>query len=389
MTILEYNEIYHKDSLKAGFTTGSCATAASKAAFLAYLGIKLDYIDIKLPNAIILDIPVAGREEIDGGYKVSIVKYAGDDPDITDGIIIEAVVKIKRKTDGLTISIDGGEGVGRVTKAGLDRSVGEAAINSMPRKMIENNLMETAKAYDFKGQIDVLITVPQGMEIGAKTFNPRLGIVGGISILGTSGIVHAMSKQAIIDTIKTEINMHILESSRLVLVPGNYGMEFAKNIGVEKTDTVEISNFIGESLDLSMEAGGEHILMIGHIGKFVKLAAGIMNTHSNEADGKNEIFASALLRSDMDLPSEYILEMAREILCANTTEEIVEYLMRLKLLEPVMKVIMEKMYESVCRRLDKKRNELKKKGIERNMPKLGIITFVMKSGEIGRIGDIC
>lgn len=389
MTISEYNEIYHKDSLKAGFTTGSCATAASKAAFLAYLGIKLDYIDIKLPSVVILDIPVASKEEMENGYKASVIKYAGDDPDITDGIAIEAILHIEGADAGLTISIDGGEGVGRVTKAGLDRAIGEAAINSTPRKMIEENLREAASIHGFKGRIHVLISVPQGREIGLKTFNPRLGIIGGISILGTSGIVNAMSRQAIIDTIKTDIQMHMRESSRLVLVPGNYGMEFAKNLGVEKTDTVEISNFIGESLDLSMEAGAEHILMIGHIGKFVKLAAGIMNTHSNEADGKNEIFAAALLRSDTGLSADRILDIAREILCANTTEEIVDYLTGLGLLERVMHDIMAKMYEFAYRRLDKKQNALGKKGIEREMPRLGIITFVMKSGEIGRIGDIC
>lgn len=389
MTISEYNEIYHKDSLKAGFTTGSCATAASKAAFLAYLGIKLDYVDIRLPGAIVLDIPVASREATDKGYRAGIIKYAGDDPDITDGILIESILNITRGEDELSIYIDGGEGVGRVTKAGLDRAIGEAAINSVPRKMIEENLREAARIYDFKGRIDVLITVPQGREIGARTFNPRLGIVGGISILGTSGIVNAMSRQAIVDTIKADIHMHIKESSRLVLVPGNYGMEFAKNLGVEKTDTVEISNFIGEALDLSMEAGGTHILMIGHIGKFIKLAAGIMNTHSNEADGKNEIFASALLRSNIRLSAEKLLSMAREILAANTTEEIVEYLQSLGILDSVMTEVMQKMYEYAYRRLDKKQSALAKKGIKRAMPKLGIITFVMKTGEIGRIGDIC
>ena len=201
---------------------------------------------------------------------------------MTDGITVYARVE---KTDlPYTIEIDGGEGIGRVTKPGLDQNVGSAAINSTPRRMITEELQQVCEDNRYTGGLKVIISAPAGNEIAKRTFNSRLGVVGGISILGTTGIVEPMSEEALIDSIALEIRQRkALGDSRLILTPGNFGADFLKSVyGIDSGKIVKCSNYVGKALEAAVDAGFSQVLLAGHIGKFVKLSSGIMNTHSKE-----------------------------------------------------------------------------------------------------------
>ena len=279
-------------SLRLGYTTGSCATAAAKAACRMLLtGQKTETISILPPKGIPLTLTV---EEITMGEEAvscAIRKDGGDDPDITSGSLIFAEVS-RREEPG--IFIDGGFGVGRVTKRGLDQPVGNAAINSTPRKMIWENLEEVCRACDYHGGLQVIISVPDGEMLAKKTFNPRLGIVGGISILGTTGIVEPMSEKALLDTIRVELKQRKANGYTYVLLtPGNYGSDFIRNtMGIDPEVAVQSSNFIGNTIDMCKELGFQGALLIGHIGKLVKIAGGMMNTHSKYGDCRVEIMGA-------------------------------------------------------------------------------------------------
>ena len=273
--------------LRCGYTTGSCAAAAAMAAAQMLLGgHSVEQVSLKTPSGTVLDLPVTDR--VFGGEKAccSVVKDSGDDPDITNGIKIFAEVA---KTES-GIEIIGGEGVGTVTKPGLDQPVGAAAINSVPRKMISDALTSAALTFDYHGGFRVTVSAPEGNELAAKTFNPRMGIVGGISIIGTTGIIEPMSNSAIIETIRAEANMRKAAGHEyLLLTVGNYSEELIRlEAGELSEKTVMCSNFVGEALDIGVSLGFKGILLIGHIGKLVKLGSGIMNTHSAYADGRME-----------------------------------------------------------------------------------------------------
>ena len=279
-------------TLRLGYTTGSCAAAASKAAARMLLtGIRTETISILPPKGISLTLQV---EEISMGedrVSCAIRKDGGDDPDITSGSLIFAQVQ---KTKGKGIFIDGGFGVGRVTRRGLDQPVGNAAINSVPRQMIRENLEEVCRICDYDGGLQVIISVPDGEKLAKKTFNPRLGIEGGISILGTTGIVEPMSEKALLATIRVELNQRKANGADYVLLtPGNYGSDFIRDsIGIDPQLAVQSSNFIGDTIDMCRELGFRGALLIGHIGKLVKLAGGMMNTHSKYGDCRMEILAA-------------------------------------------------------------------------------------------------
>lgn len=278
--------------LRLGYTTGSCASAAAKAAaWMLLTGEKRENISLTTPKGIELKLPVLEIERTNDQVSCAIRKDSGDDPDITDGALIFATVSRKA---GAGISIDGGTGVGRVTKRGLDQPVGAAAINSVPRQMIRENLEEVCKTLDYPDGLSVVISVPAGEELAKRTFNPRLGIVGGISILGTSGIVEPMSEQALIDTIRLELKQRRLGGAEEVLLtPGNYGKDFAaRSFDVRPEIPVMTSNFIGDALDSCKELGFQNVLLVGHIGKLVKLAGGMMNTHSRYGDCRMEIMTA-------------------------------------------------------------------------------------------------
>ena len=285
--------------LRLGYTTGSCAAAAAKAAaWMLLTGRRRERIDLVTPSGVRLDLQVHDIEILPDYVSCSIEKDSGDDPDVTKGTHIFAKVSRLETTTGISdpdrIVIDGGEGVGRVTRRGLDQPPGAAAINSVPRKMIRENVEEICRLTDYDGRLSVIISAPKGALLAKKTFNPRLGIEGGISILGTTGIVEPMSDQSLIDTIRTELRQRREEGQTWVLLtPGNYGEEYIReHIPVDPEKAVMTSNFIGESLRICRELGFEGALLVGHIGKLIKIAGGMMNTHSRYGDCRMEIMTS-------------------------------------------------------------------------------------------------
>lgn len=286
--------------LRFGFTTGTCAAAAAKAAAILLLsGTAPKTVPIHTPKGIDLNLPVLEPVRGDGFASCTIRKDSGDDPDVTDGVMVYACVAF---SDVPGILIDGGEGVGRVTKPGLKQAIGEAAINPVPREMIRNAVETVAEEWEYRGGLSVVISIPAGVALAEKTFNPRLGIVGGISILGTSGIVEPMSEDALIDSIVLEVRQRrALGDMRLVLTPGNYGADFLKErYGIADERIVKCSNYVGDALQAAIEAGFSEVLLCGHIGKFVKLSGGIFNTHSKLGDHRAELIAAATKAAGAD-----------------------------------------------------------------------------------------
>lgn len=293
--------------LRLGYTTGSCAAAAARAAtFMLLTGCRMETVALDTPKGIRLELAVREISITPEEASCAIQKDSGDDPDVTDGTLIFATV---RRTNTPGITIDGGRGIGRVTKRGLDQPVGNAAINSVPRKMIADNAAEVARLADYHGGLEIIISAPEGERLAQKTFNPRLGIVGGISILGTTGIVEPMSEQALVDTIRVELRQRrALGWDNILLTPGNYGSEFIRDsLGLDLNLAVQTSNFIGDSLDICRELGFRRALLIGHIGKLVKTAGNMLNTHSKYGDCRMEILAAHAAAAGT--PVERIAEM--------------------------------------------------------------------------------
>lgn len=329
--------------LRSGFTTGSCAAFASRAAACHLL---LGFIPKDIAIITPRGVRYSPMYHLNADGSVEVKKDAGDDPDVTDGMTIRARVTAEYGTYD-RIEIDGGKGVGRVTKPGLDQPVGNAAINHIPREMITENVMEVAEKADFHGTINVIIEADGGEEVAEKTFNPRLGIIGGISILGTSGIVEPMSDDAIIDTIRVEIHQRrVLGEKRLVMAFGNYGQEFLlRDYGVDLDSAVKCSNFIKDGLTIAEDEGFRDIFLVGHLGKIVKVAGGFSNTHSKYGDCRMEILTSALLRSGADATVEDL----RALNACNTTEEAADLLASKGYMEPVMEVIKGEILDTIGR----------------------------------------
>ena len=288
--------------LRCGYTTGSCAAAAAKAAAIMLLsGEEIVSVELPTPKGITLTLDVLEPRMGEGFASCAIKKDSGDDPDITNGALVFAKVVLADR--GVTIT--GGKGVGTVTRPGLDQPVGAAAINSVPRKMITEAVMGIAERYGHTGGFAVEISVPEGEKLAARTFNPRLGIVGGISIIGTSGIIEPMSNAALVDTIRTEIKMRKAEGHETLLFTlGNYSENYIRReLPFDLEKSVKISNFIGDAIDAALEYGFRGILITGHIGKLVKLGAGIMNTHSAQADGRMDVLVTCgvLAGADTDV----------------------------------------------------------------------------------------
>lgn len=323
--------------LRYGYTTGSCAAAASKAAaIMLFRKCNISKVSIMTPKGILLDLEV--RDIIVGDNFVScgIKKDSGDDPDVTDGILVYAKVC---KADNDNIEIDGGIGVGRVTKPGLEQPVGNAAINRVPREMIYNEVSNVCNEFDYPRGIKVEISIPAGVEIAQKTFNPRLGIEGGISVLGTSGIVEPMSETALIDSIKVEMKMLRASGKEEILVTlGNYGENFSVNeLNIDITNSLKCSNFIGETIDYAVELACKSIIFIGHIGKLVKVAGGIMNTHSRNADARMDILMAAAIQAGITM------EGAKKILGCITTDEAIQVVKEEAVLDKTMQILVDKM----------------------------------------------
>ena len=308
-----------KKELRKGFTTGSCGAAAAKAAlYMLLTGSVKDEIEIITPGGAVFRTEVKDIFREGNRVRCAVVKDGGDDPDVTTGLHVTAEVRAEERADGaLEIRIEGGPGVGRVTLPGLDQPVGNAAINRVPRQMIEKELSEVAELLDFRGRIRVILSVPGGEAAAERTFNPRLGIEGGISILGTTGIVEPMSTRAILDTIWVELNQRKALGDRIAAVsPGNYGLNFMKETyGYDLNRSVKCSNYVGDMVDMVREMDFRGMLLTGHIGKLIKVSGGIMNTHSKEGDARMELLAAGVIRAGGSM------DTLRGILNCRVTEE--------------------------------------------------------------------
>ena len=308
-----------KKELRKGFTTGSCGAAAAKAAlYMLLTGSVKDEIEIITPEGAVFRTEIKDIFREENRVRCAVVKDGGDDPDVTTGLHVTAEVRAEERADGdLEIQIEGGPGLGRVTLPGLDQPVGNAAINRVPRQMIEKELSEVAELLDFRGRIRVILSVPGGEAAAERTFNPRLGIEGGISILGTTGIVEPMSTRAILDTIRVELNQRKALGDRIAAVsPGNYGLNFMKETyGYDLNRSVKCSNYVGDTVDMVREMDFRGMLLTGHIGKLIKVSGGIMNTHSKEGDARMELLAAGVIRAGGSM------DTLRGILNCRVTEE--------------------------------------------------------------------
>jgi cobalt-precorrin-5B (C1)-methyltransferase len=334
--------------LRCGITTGTCAAAAATAAALMiFTGKTVENVSVTLPRGEILCIDIKEPSFNVHGVRCCVQKDSGDDPDSTDGILIYADVNLD---DSDEIHIDGGKGVGRVTQKGLDCPVGGPAINSVPRKMIRDNVRKICGEYGYKGGVNIVISVPEGEEVAKKTFNPHLGIVGGISIIGTTGIVEPMSEKALIDSLKVE--MQVIKErgfNSLLAFPGNYAVNFIDStLGIRGENSLKFSNYLGEVLDFAVELDYKEILIVGHIGKMVKVAGGMMNTHSHTGDFRMEVLScyAGLYGGGS--------ELIAEILSSVTTEQALDLLKGEGLLKKVVNKISERALFYINKRVDNK-----------------------------------
>lgn len=332
--------------MRYGFTTGSCAAASAKAAaYMLLTGKQKEQITIETPKGLLYHAKILDISRKENEVSCAVEKDGGDDPDITTGAFIYAKVSYAKDPG---ISIDGGTGVGRITKPGLDQTVGNAAINHVPREMIQKEVLDVCRTVDYTGGLQVEIFVPDGEKIAKHTFNPRLGIVGGISILGTSGVVEPMSSQALLDTIRVELNQkRALGYDYVAITPGNYGQDYIKRTyGYDLDKSVKCSNFIGQTIDMAVELGFRKVLLTGHIGKLIKVAGGIMNTHSREADSRMELLAAFAIKHQVNV------EILNQILDCVTTEEAIRLLKE----SGKLQCVMEDVIDRICFYLDKRAN---------------------------------
>ncbi len=338
-----------KQELRSGFTTGTCAAVAAKAAAVMLLtGGKLQHMKLMMPKGRSADLPLFHVVLKQEKAVCAVKKDAGDDPDVTHQAMVFASVQYsdgnregqargiyrrEGKEGKGPLFLTAGEGIGWVTKPGLSCPVGMPAINPVPRDMIFGGVEEARKEAGFDGSLTITIWMPEGKKLAEKTFNPRLGIEGGLSILGTTGIVKPMSEEALIATIGLELHMKAVTGMKqVILVPGNYGEAFIQEtLGLDLKDGVTCSNFIEKALKAAGEEGFHRILFAGHIGKLIKVAGGVPNTHSKYGDRRMEIL--------WDCTAPFSGEengLKDKILGANTMEEAAGILKSHGILEPVM-----------------------------------------------------
>jgi len=331
--------------MRCGYTTGTCAAAASRAAAeLLLRGQLVPAVTVSTPAGIDVVVEIEEHESGDGWAQCAVQKDSGDDPDVTNGALVYARVERCEEAGG---HVDGGIGVGRVTREGLDQPVGAAAINSTPRRMIVEQLEEAlAQSEGEASGLLSVISIPAGVELAAKTFNPRLGIEGGISVLGTSGVVRPMSEDALISSI--ELEMRTLRArgvADLLVVPGNYGRDFAcGQLALNMDEAVSCSNYFGATIDAANVLGFKSMLIVGHIGKMAKVAGGIMNTHSRVADCRVEVLAShaALVGAPQDV--------VREVMDAATTDAALDALIACGKANATMESLMKRLEDKLAHR---------------------------------------
>ena len=333
--------------LRCGYTTGTCAAlAAGGAASLLLLGEAPERLSLVTPKGLAVEAAPEGLRYEGDAAVCGVRKDGGDDADATHGLVVVARVE---KSPGPGVRIHGGEGVGRVTKPGLDQPVGAAAINRVPRQMVEAQARAVCAKAGYTGGLEVTLSIPGGREAAQKTFNPALGVEGGLSILGTSGIVEPMSQQALVDTIALELNQAAaLGAEDLILTPGNYGEEFLRQHPLGGAPVVKVSNFIGDALDLAAGHPFRQVLLVGHAGKLVKLAGGVMNTHSRYADCRAELFCAHAACCGASR------QVCLELLQAATADRCVEILDGAGLREPVLRRLLEAIQLHLDRRVQGK-----------------------------------
>ncbi len=374
----EYIWKYQK-KLRRGITTGTCSAAAAQAAarFL-FFGERKESIGILTPKQVRVEVPVYYEESGEDFAEFYVKKDSGDDPDVTNGA--KVCVRVSRKKpdgerwftsdDYPELFLTGGTGIGTVTKKGLEQEVGMSAINKVPREMIFRAVGEIQKMTEEHSNLWIVVSIPDGEELAKKTFNSKLGIEGGLSVLGTSGILEPMSEQSIIDTIEVEIRQYAGQGgTSLLVMPGNYGQAYASEyLKLDLKNSVKCSNYIGDTLDLAVNYGIREFLLVGNIGKLVKLAAGIMNTHSRIADGRQEIFCTHASLAGADK------EVIRKLLNSINTEEMLGILEEEHLREPVLQSICEKIQEHM---------EFRIKG----QMTFGVVLFSEHYGYLGQTKD--
>lgn len=359
------NLVYkNQTTLRRGYTTGSCAAAAAQAATLLLLTGQLpEVIELHTPKGIDLFLHPE-QTSFDGTVaRCGIRKDSGDDPDVTNGICIYADVQKQEQE----IVILGGDGVGVVTRPGLSVPVGQPAINPGPRAQITAAVTTAAQQAEYTGGLQITISAENGDQIAKQTYNEHLGIVGGISILGTSGIVEPMSETALMDTTHLELDSLYAAGARKVLIcPGNYGADFARDqLGLDLDQAVKCSNFIGDALDYAAWKGFQQIFLVGHAGKLVKIAAGVMNTHSSVADGRQEIFtAHAAL---CGAPHDTLQALMQSV----TIDACLEVLDQVNLRDPVLERIGKAIDERLHYRL-------------RGKAEIGYLMFTNQSGVLAQ-----
>lgn len=329
--------------LRYGYTTGSSATAATKAALMYLLDDSkhdIPEVTIKLPSGNSLTISVNSLEKKENSVLASVIKDGGDDPDVTHGLEIYSKVSLRNDSK---INIFGGIGVGKVTKKGLPVAPGNSAINPVPLKMIRETVEEMLPE-GFGA--DVEISVPKGEETAKKTLNAKLGIIGGISILGTTGIVKPMSEESWKASLAIELKMALENAGNgeAIFLFGNRGKQYlSDNFDDNTSQAIVISNFVGYMFDRACEFEAKKIYFIGELGKFVKVAGGIFHTHSRVSDAKMEILtANALL-------VEESTENMKKIMSSNTTEEATKYIEKTEVYSLLAEKAKQKC-EEYCRR---------------------------------------
>lgn len=386
---MEEYVIKNQKKLRLGITTGTCSAAAAQAAAMQLLlGVESHAVTLRTPKGMTVSVPVYLLESDSRKASYKVVKDSGDDPDVTNGtdvcVTVEFVKqRVCEQKDGSQdrtcaftsesfpyLTLDGGIGIGRVTKEGLEQAVGQAAINRVPRQMIFAAVGDVCEKANVCEPLHITVWMPEGETLAKRTFNPKLGIEGGLSILGTSGILEPMSEQAIVATIETEIRqLHAVGEEKVLVTPGNYGQAYASEyLGLDLAKSVKSSNYIGDTIDLAISYGMKDFLLVGNIGKLVKLAAGIFNTHSKVADGRGEIFAVHAAMAGAGA------NVVQEIYNCINTDRMLDVVEREGLREAVMQSILAAIEKHVAGRIG-------------DAMRFGVIVFSEKYGYLGQTKD--
>lgn len=386
---MEEYVIKNQKKLRLGITTGTCSAAAAQAATMQLLlGVESHAVTLRTPKGMTVSVPVYLLESDSRKASYKVVKDSGDDPDVTNGTDVCVTVAyakqcVREQPDGSQdsscaftsesfpyLTLDGGIGIGRVTKEGLEQAVGQAAINRVPRQMIFAAVADVCEKANVCEPLHITVWMPEGETLAKRTFNPKLGIEGGLSILGTSGILEPMSEQAIVATIETEIRqLHAVGEEKVLVTPGNYGQAYASEyLGLDLAKSVKSSNYIGDTIDLAISYGMKDFLLVGNIGKLVKLAAGIFNTHSKVADGRGEIFAVHAAMAGAGA------NVVQEIYNCINTDRMLDVVEREGLREDVMQSILAAIEKHVDGRIG-------------DAMRFGVIVFSEKYGYLGQTAD--